>query len=322
MERQLSVWAAPGLILAVALIAFVFGHAPRSGARAQPAPVAEAAPAPGASAPAALPIAVGASKEKPAEPAKPAPKEPKPVAAEPKAAASAPPKPAAASPSVGTGGAAAGPPGKLVGRIVYDGVPPPPAAPISVPAGFVAECCAAEMDTSDHSLRVSPDGGVADVVVIVKAAGAEADGSGRVFEMDQRCCRFSPHVLLVPAGATVRYLNSDPAVHNVHTYATKNGIKNSNLAAGSALELTLPKDEEFKVACDIHPWMNAYVVVAKFETSGLSDAGGRFEIDGIPPGEWAVELWGERVKAKEKKLSVRVEPGATASAEWRVGAAK
>jgi plastocyanin len=191
-----------------------------------------------------------------------------------------------------------------------------------VPANQKEQCCADAMDTRDPStLLVSADGGVADVVVTIKAAGAEANGAGQTFEIDQKCCRFEPHVLLVPAGATVKYLNSDQTNHNVHTYANKNANKNSNLAGGSSMDAVVAKDEEFAVGCDIHTWMKAFVVASKFATADLSDADGRFEIDGVPPGEWTVELWGERVKGVEKKLKVKVEAGGTTTVEWRVAAA-
>jgi plastocyanin len=176
------------------------------------------------------------------------------------------------------------------------------------------------MDTSDRSLRVSADGGVADVVVTIKAKGAEAAGAGQVFEMDQKCCMFEPHVLLVPAGATLRYKNSDGATHNVHLDAKKNAKVNNNLAPGSTLDLPVPKDDEIGVSCDIHTWMKAAVIVSKYATAGVSGADGRFEIDGVPPGEWTVEIWGERAKALDKQLKVKVEAGATTTVEWRVAA--
>jgi plastocyanin len=334
MERQLSVWAAPGLILFLALLAFVFGHPPGAGAPG-PAPSVAARPSepppPVTALPASKPAAVppkakAEGQHKPVQAPAAPPASEKPVAAPAQAAAEAeaekpaaePPAPAAEIAKTGDG-----PTGKVVGRIVFEGPPPKPSEPIAVPAAQREQCCADGMDTRDPStLLVSADGGVADVVVTIKAAGAEADGAGQTFEIDQKCCRFEPHVLLLPAGATVRYLNSDQTNHNVRTSAKKNENRNSNLAAGSSMEVVVSKDEEFPIGCDIHPWMKGYVVSAKFSTADLSDADGRFEIDGVPPGEWAVEVWGERVKAADKKLKVKVEAGATTTVEWRVAATR
>jgi plastocyanin len=73
----------------------------------------------------------------------------------------------------------------------------------------------------DPSVAVGADGGLKNAVVQIaglnkgKAASKEA-----VF--DQSKCEYVPHVLVVPAGATVTIKNSDGILHNVHTQSQVN----------------------------------------------------------------------------------------------------
>jgi len=315
MDRQLTVWAAPGLVLIVALIALLAGHVPRGlmpehvERYAPPSTTTATAETPSADA-AKTPAKSGGTLSDLNLPKTSAPAEqPSAAPSQPAEKPSAPSKPADA-PKV----AYDGPAGALTGRVVFDGAPPAGKPAFNIPENDLKLCCGDSMDASNRSLLVSGSGGIADVVVMVKAKGAEAEGGDVEVEMDQKCCRYEPHVLVVPQGATVRYKNSDATNHNVHTYSKKNKAVNSNVAAGSAMTSELKKDEAFKVGCDIHPWMSAQIFVTEYSTTALTDADGNFRIEGIPPGEWTVELWHESLgKSKEK---VVVEPDGTATVEW------
>jgi hypothetical protein len=71
---------------------------------------------------------------------------------------------------------------------------------------------------------------------------------------------------------------------------------NQTIAAGSEVEYQLPEREQIPVpvACNIHPWMKAYVLVKDHPYSAVTDADGRFEIKNLPVGEWEFVAWQEK----------------------------
>jgi hypothetical protein len=48
------------------------------------------------------------------------------------------------------------------------------------------------------------------------------------------------------------------------------------------------------VACHIHPWERAFILVRAVPYMARTDAGGRFEIKNLPAGDHTFQLWHER----------------------------
>lgn len=211
--------------------------------------------------------------------------------------------------------------GNVKGKVLFEG-DKPTTKPLSVTEEQAKGCCAdgSAVDTTNRELMVGEKGGIANVVVMIEIDDAEVKPMENPLELDQSKCRFEPHVLVVPTGSTVHYLNSDEISHNVHTYATKNGGMNQTVAAGSKLEQKLEKSEVVKVTCDIHPWMLSYVYVADTNFFAVTDAEGNFEIKGLPAGEYKAEMWHE--KLGKAKADVTVTADGTAELEVKMGESK
>jgi plastocyanin len=165
----------------------------------------------------------------------------------------------------------------------------------------------------DESVQVS-NGRLRNVVVIVKGAPAPAPGTA---VLDQKTCRFVPHVQAVAVGSTLDIVNGDPTLHNVHGY----------LGQATAFNVALPgKDQRVPrklarpgivaVRCDVHAWMSAYVVVADapFAVTGED---GSFVVPGVPPGTWTVTAWHE--KLGERTATVTVGPAGAATVDFSFG---
>lgn len=196
--------------------------------------------------------------------------------------------------------------GKVTGHVKFDGTPPV-LKPLDVTDDKAKGCCPAgvKVDPTDPTLVISKDGGIADVVVTVEVPGDKAEPSKEEIHVDQKMCRFEPHVRVVPVGAKVIFLNSDEVSHNVHTYSAKNDAWNKTVAPGSKEEQTLAKGEKFQVKCDIHPWMSAWVYVADTPHFAITKEDGSFEITGLKPGKHKVELWHEKLGKAKAEVTVK-----------------
>ncbi len=113
--------------------------------------------------------------------------------------------------------------------------------------------------------------------------------------LDNKDCRFAPHALLVRPGQTLKLLNSDDAGHNCHINGFGNE-HNINLPANESVDLVLanPEKTPIKVNCDIHPWMDAYMLVREEPYFAITGEDGRFLIDSIPAGTWTFQFWHKR----------------------------
>ena len=112
-------------------------------------------------------------------------------------------------------------------------------------------------------------------------------------QMDQKQCVFTPRVILVPAGATVEFLNSDRLLHNIHTISRDNPSYNRTQPRGRTIPLTFSKPEIVRVNCDLHSWMRAWVVVMEHPFYALTGAEGEFSLPNVPPGTYKLQVWQE-----------------------------
>ncbi len=162
---------------------------------------------------------------------------------------------------------------------------------------------------SERFIFNKKSGTVRNVVVFVKEGLGE-----RTFEtprasvtLDQTGCMYRPHILTMQTGQTLVVKNSDATAHNIHGMPKKNppfnfGQPKENLTR----EISLKRAEIFKVKCDIHSWMNAYIAVFEHPFHSVTGKDGVFTISGLPPGEYVIAAWHEKYgEVVTKKVTVR-----------------
>ena len=193
------------------------------------------------------------------------------------------------------------PAGEIQGRIVVSGNPP---AAKKVPITIDQYVCGTEQVTGD--LVVSGAREVRNVVVWLEnpPSGAPSAPPPAVTPMDQKECVFVPRVALVPASGTVEFLNSDPLLHNLHSVSRDNASFNRTQPKGRTIPITFAKPEIVRIDCDLHSWMRAWVVVAPHAFYALTDAQGRFKLDNVPPGQYTVRVWHERLGDSSRPITV------------------
>ena len=195
--------------------------------------------------------------------------------------------------------------GTLTGSVKFEGELPE-VKELVVSAKSASGCCppGEEVDRQDLSLVIGEDRGLQGVLVTVKVDGVKVKVPDKPYELDQKGCRFTPHMLVVPKGAKVAFLNSDETSHNVHLITVLNPDLNQTVLAGKRLERTYNEPERIKVTCDMHTWMKSWLVVTDATHWTITDEKGQFTLEGLPPGEHEVSLWHETLGSKTMKAVV------------------
>ncbi len=148
-------------------------------------------------------------------------------------------------------------------------------------------------------------------VVVRVVNGSSAPAPFRPIEINQEGCIYRPRIQAAVTGQTLLVRTSDPILHNVHAYFGSSTVFNQAQPPGSrALELTIGDSVGIlKLRCDVHPWMLSYIVVTNNPFFAITGENGRFQIDGIPAGEYVLEAWHERFGKKTSQ--VRIAPSQT-----------
>jgi len=123
--------------------------------------------------------------------------------------------------------------------------------------------------------------------------------------LDQKKCKYEPHVVAMPVDSELIIHTSDPINHNIHTYSFENDPINLMFLPGQeAYSQEMEEAEIIKVECDLHDWMRAWIVVTPNGYSTVSKIDGSFEIHDVPPGEYELNAWHETLGSLTKSIKV------------------
>ena len=175
--------------------------------------------------------------------------------------------------------------------------------------------CGTEKDPGD--LVVSSRKGLKNAVVWLDNPPADraTPAPGAKVSIDQQGCVFVPRVVVVQAGGTVDFLNSDRLLHNIHATPKLNVSFNRTQPKDRTIPVTFAKPEIVRINCDLHSWMIAWVVVAAHPLYAVTDADGQFAFDNLPPGRYKISVWHERLGMKHLDIAVDAKQPARISVE-------
>lgn len=170
--------------------------------------------------------------------------------------------------------------------------------------------CAMSAEPNLSEEYVVNDGKMANVFVYVK------DGLGnRIYPapntpvvIDQKGCRYIPHVIGVMAGQPVEFRTGDPTMHNINVQPSGAGNPSFDISQppnSQPLRHTFAHPETMiPVRCNNHPWMQAYINVAANPFYAVSNAQGQFVIHGLPPGTYTLVAQQEKLGPLEQTITV------------------
>ena len=144
-------------------------------------------------------------------------------------------------------------------------------------------------------LLIGSQGGVANTIVYLKnvARGKAMDIPQPRRFLNQKQCRYEPHILLVPQNSDLQMKSSDAVLHTVHMdgaatfnlpFPFTNQVTSRNLNAPGLVNLKCNGG---------HVWMNAEIMVIPHPYYSVTDKNGRFELTGVPAGDYEIEAWHE-----------------------------
>lgn len=157
----------------------------------------------------------------------------------------------------------------------------------------------------DQSLVVAKSGGLANAVVSINKVKRGKKAKPTTIELNQKGCEYSPHVQATTVDSTIRIINSDGTLHNVHTFL--DGDTMFNLAMpmkGQKTNKDLEDTGVVKFKCDVHSWMSAYVLVFNHPYFAVTKKDGSFEIADVPAGKYKITIWHETLGKKTKTITV------------------
>jgi plastocyanin len=167
--------------------------------------------------------------------------------------------------------------------------------------------------------RTDSIGELRNVVVYIAREGAgenfQPTNSERKI-MSQREETFQPHVLAVERGSTVDFRNDDEVYHNVFSLSHTKTFDLGRNPKGSSRAVTFDNSGRVDVFCHIHSDMNAVILVLDNPFFATPGPNGRFSIGNLPPGDYTVIGWHQRIKPV--KQHVHVTAGETARVEFRI----
>ena len=131
--------------------------------------------------------------------------------------------------------------------------------------------------------------------------------SGAASSMASKEKRFDPHVIAVPAGATVRFPNLDRIFHNAFSQTPGSAFDLGLYRNGAERQMRFDAPGLVRVYCNIHAQMAGYVMVVDSGAFAVTDAHGGYRIAGVPEGPRTVRVWHEM--AGETTAAVDVPAG-------------
>jgi len=203
--------------------------------------------------------------------------------------------------------------GTIQGKVTFTGVMPNPRIYHLILFPNIDMC--AEVDTDDEMNRVlddfkiSPDGGLKDVVVTIEHVEAGKPFNKEPINILSENCKFFPDVNVIRQGETFKVDNVDAVMHNSQVYQKERGkiLLNIPIPAEEVSEGKITFRKNYKIMqmiCGMHEFMQTWGYRVQNPYYSQTKIDGNYKIDNIPPGEYKVTAWHYLIKRQSRKIKI------------------
>jgi plastocyanin len=195
--------------------------------------------------------------------------------------------------------------GAIIGIVSFKGQPP---ARVPIDMSMDPACSLTAGQNLSEQYIVNA-GKIANVFVYIKsgAPASSAPSDARPVVLDQKGCRYVPHVIAIQQGGAVEFRNSDPTMHNIHTISIAGNpqvdVSQGPAGAPQTRQFTTP-ELMMPVRCNNHPWMEALLNVAPNPYFAVTREDGTFSIPGLPSGTYTLAAVHEKLGEQDMQITV------------------
>jgi plastocyanin len=135
--------------------------------------------------------------------------------------------------------------------------------------------------------------GIPSVVTLTPVGGPSPAPPAEPALLDQLSLSFMPNALMVHAGQTVQFKNSETLAHNVHVtfIDDESSVFMADMDPGATTHTVLEREGGYDVTCDVHPGMRAFLFVTSAPYATFAAIDGTFMIPDVPDGTYTVAVW-------------------------------
>jgi len=193
----------------------------------------------------------------------------------------------------------------LKGTVKFQGTVP---RPTRIDMSADPKCAQAHANGAmTEEIEAHSKGDLENVVVYVSQGLGDAkfDPPQQPAVIEQKGCMYMPHVIAIRANQPLNVVNADSTTHNIHPSPNNNREMNQSQPPGVPLTLTFAREEiAIPVKCNIHPWMRSYIAVFKHPFYAVTGKDGSFEIPNLPPGNYTITAWQEKLGTSFQRITV------------------
>jgi plastocyanin len=163
---------------------------------------------------------------------------------------------------------------------------------------------------------------VADAVLLVFPAqgGGGGPSAPAIVDVDQKNKEFVPRVSAVRVGTKIRFPNYDQIRHHVYSFSPAKNFEIPLYKGIPADPIVFDKAGVVTLGCNIHDWMQGYVLVTEAPWFAMTGEDGTVHLDGLPAGPARLQVWHPELKGKPEKTeqSVELSDGGAASLRFEI----